>query len=85
MIFSYKKIKTINHSLPQKDEMTRKRSQKAAAYSFYVIIVIFIVLLGFPEEPIISFEMLKKWGAGTMMAIYGISWLVIDFRGIKDE
>jgi anaerobic C4-dicarboxylate transporter len=85
LIYSYKKLKTQNPSLPQKDEMTRRRSEKAATYSFYIIIFIVLYLIQMPEKPLITMEMIRHWGAGAIMAIYGICWLIIYFRGIKDE
>jgi anaerobic C4-dicarboxylate transporter len=85
MIFSYKKIKTINLSQPQKDEMTRRRSEKAAAYSFYVIVTIVLYLIAIPEEPVITMKMIQKWGAAAIMSIYGISWFFIKIRGIRNE
>lgn len=85
LIYSYKKLKSQNPSMPQKDEMTLRMSEKAAAYSFYIIGFIVLYLIQMPEKPIITMEMIEKWGSGAFIAIYGISWLVIKLKGIKDE
>lgn len=85
LIFSIKKMKESQKGFPETDEMTKKRSRMAAAASFYVIAFVIFYLVIMPDEPIITMDVIRRWGTSGMMGIYGICWLVIKFIGVRNE
>jgi len=81
----YVRIKRKKQGLPEYDELSRKMIQKAAAKSFYISMLLWLVLTYIQSHSIINIKLIFSLGMIGMAIIFVINWMIINHRGIKDE
>lgn len=81
----YKKLTSARRGEPAEDELSKKILQKTAAISYYISLYIWVFLLFLKDR--IEFDTEELIGAGilAMAVTYGISWLILNFKGIKND
>jgi peptidoglycan/LPS O-acetylase OafA/YrhL len=67
------------------DELSKKVLQKAAAISYYISLYIWVFLIFLSDRVTFVPEELLGTGILAMAATFGITWLVLNFRGIRNE
>jgi peptidoglycan/LPS O-acetylase OafA/YrhL len=80
-----KKLRNVKRGEPAEDELSKKILQKTAAISYYVSLYIWVFLLSFKDR--IKWDTDELIGAGilAMAVTFGISWVIINFKGIKND
>jgi peptidoglycan/LPS O-acetylase OafA/YrhL len=85
LLLGYKRLSSTKKGEPAEDEMSRKVMQKASSISFYISLYLWLVIGYFSDR--FNYETHTVIGAGILgMAVtFAICWVVIYFRGIRNE
>lgn len=70
---------------PAEDELSKKVLQKTAAISYYISLYIWVFLIYLKDRITIDTEQLIGTGILAMAVTYGVVWLVVNRRGIRNE
>jgi peptidoglycan/LPS O-acetylase OafA/YrhL len=85
LFFGYKRIKGAKRGEPVEDELSKKVLQKAAAFSFYISLYLWVAIIYISDKVKLESHTLIGAGVLGMAVIYAICWVVINFTGIKNE
>ena len=79
-----KRLSSARRGEPAEDELSKRVMQKTAAISYYISLYIWVFLIFLKDR--ISFDTEELLGTGilAMAVTFGISWFVLNFRGIKN-
>ncbi len=85
LFIGYKRWTSEKRGEPSEDELSKKVLQKTAAISYYVSLYFWVFLLWLKER--IQFDTDELLGTGilAMALIFGISWLIIHFKGLAND
>jgi peptidoglycan/LPS O-acetylase OafA/YrhL len=80
-----KRLGSYKRGEPQEDELSKKVLQKTAAISYYISLYIWVFLIFLKDRVTFDTEELLGTGILAMAATFGITWFVLNFRGIRNE
>jgi peptidoglycan/LPS O-acetylase OafA/YrhL len=80
-----KRLTSVKRGEPAEDELSKKIMRKTSSVSFYISLYLWLAIMYFSDR--FNYETHTIIGTGIlgMALIFGISWLVINFSGIKNE
>ncbi|MFC1550726.1 hypothetical protein ACFL46_05475 [Candidatus Neomarinimicrobiota bacterium] len=81
---SIRRMKREKQGLPEDDEMSRKILQKSAAQSFFLSLLLWLVIMYIQNQSNIFEIYLMGYGILGMVIIFVLSWLRINFKGVSD-
>lgn len=84
-VFWIKRIKSGKSGLPEEDELSKRISQKSSAFSFYISLFIWLILLFIMQSKILQTEILFGIGFIAMAITFITTWLIFNSRGIGNE
>ncbi len=85
LFVGYKRLVSLKRGEPAEDELSRKVLQKTAAISYYISLYLWVFLIFLKDRVAFDTEELLGTGILAMAVIYGIVWLVLHFRGVRNE
>jgi len=85
LFFGYKRLTSVKRGEPVEDELSKKVVQKAAALSYFISLYLWVFMIWLKDRVALDTEELLGSGILAMAVIFGISWVVINFRGIKND
>ncbi|HAY71006.1 MAG TPA: hypothetical protein DCX89_03880 [Saprospirales bacterium] len=85
LFLGYKRWTSEKRGEPTEDELSKKVLQKTAAISYYISLYFWVFLLWLKDR--IEFDSDELLGTGILgMALtFGISWLIIHYKGLANE
>ena len=85
LFIGFKRLSSARRGEPAEDELSKKVMQKTASLSYYISIYMWLIIGYFSEK--LDYETHTLIGAGIIgMAItFAVCWLIVNFRGIKNE
>jgi peptidoglycan/LPS O-acetylase OafA/YrhL len=85
VFLGYKKLSSVKRGEPAEDELSKKIVQKTAAWSYYVSLYLWLAIMYFSDR--FNYETHTFIGAGILgMAVtFAVCWVVLHFRGIRNE
>ncbi len=85
LFIGFKKLSSARKGEPVEDEMSKKVMRKTAAYSYYISLYLWLVLMYFSDK--VDYEVHTVIGAGIlgMALVFTLCWLVFNFRGVRNE
>mgnify|MGYP001227105616 CR=1 FL=1 len=85
LFIGFKKLSSARKGEPVEDEMSKKVMRKTAAYSYYISLYLWLVLMYFSDK--VEYEAHTVIGAGIlgMALVFTLCWLVFNFRGVRNE
>jgi peptidoglycan/LPS O-acetylase OafA/YrhL len=85
VLFGFKRLSSARRGEPAEDELSKKVMQKTASLSYYISLYLWLAIMYFSDK--FNYETHTYIGAGILgMAItFAICWLVINFRGMRNE
>ena len=85
LFIGFKRLSSARRGEPAEDELSKKVMQKTASLSYYISIYMWLIIGYFSEK--LGYETHTLIGAGIIgMAItFAVCWLIVNFRGIKNE
>jgi len=81
----FKRLSNAKRGEPVEDELSKKIFQKTAAISYYVSLYIWVFLIFLKDRVKFETEELLGTGILAMAVTFGISWLILNFKGIKND
>ncbi len=81
----YKRVVSIKRGEPAEDELSKRVLLKTAAYSYYISLYIWVFLLFIKDRIHFDSDQLIGTGVLGMALAFGITWIILNFRGIKNE
>ncbi|NLJ43543.1 MAG: hypothetical protein GX431_07775 [Bacteroidales bacterium] len=85
LFFGYKRITSVRRGEPAEDEMSRKIIQRTAAVSYYISLYLWVAILFIKDRVSLDTEELIGGGILGMAITFAICWIVLYFRGIRNE
>lgn len=81
----YKRLISAKRGEPAEDELSKKVMQKTASLSYYISLYLWLAIMYFSDK--FNYETHTFIAAGILgMAItFAVCWLVLNFRGIRNE
>lgn len=83
--FASRRRKLRKQGLPQDDELSRKVNEKAAATSFYISLILWLLLIYLQSHSEINSKWILLFGIVGMAITFIISWLIFNHSGINYE
>jgi peptidoglycan/LPS O-acetylase OafA/YrhL len=85
VFIGYIKFTSAKRGEPAEDELSKKVMQKAASWSYYISLYLWLAIMYFSDR--LKYETHTLIGAGIlgMAVIFTVCWLVFNFRGIRNE
>jgi len=81
----YTRISGARRGEPAEDEMSKKILQRTAALSYYISLYLWVGILFIKDRVNLDTEELIGGGILGMAITYAISWIILYFRGIRNE
>jgi peptidoglycan/LPS O-acetylase OafA/YrhL len=85
LFFAYRRLTSEKRGEPVEDEFSKKVVQKAAAFSYYVSIYLWLVIMYLTDKLKPETDIMFGWGILGMAVVFALSWLYFNFRGIRNE
>ena len=85
LFFAYRRLTSEKRGEPVEDEFSRKVVQKAAAFSYYVSIYLWLVIMYLTDKLKPETDIMFGWGILGMAVVFALSWVYFNFRGIRNE
>lgn len=70
---------------PAEDELSKKIVQKAAAWSFYISLYLWVIMIWVKDHFEWDTDRVLASGIVSMAVIFFLSWLIYNIRGIKND
>jgi peptidoglycan/LPS O-acetylase OafA/YrhL len=81
----YKRLTSARRGEPSEDELSRKVLLRTAAYSYYISLYLWVAILFIKDRVKLDTEELLGAGILGMALTFALCWLVINFRGVRNE
>ena len=85
VLLGFRRLSSAKRGEPAEDELSKKVMRKTSSLSYYISLYLWLVIMYFSDK--LKFETHTIIGAGIlgMAVIFAISWLIINFGGIRNE
>lgn len=80
----YKRVVSAKRGEPVEDELSKKIMQKASSLSYFISIYIWVGVLFIKDRVNLDTEQLIGGGILCMAIVFAVTWLIINFRGMKN-
>jgi peptidoglycan/LPS O-acetylase OafA/YrhL len=81
----FKRLSSAKRGEPVEDELSKKILQKTAAISYYVSLYIWVFLIFLKDRVKFETEELLGTGILAMAVTFGMSWLILNFKGVNND
>jgi peptidoglycan/LPS O-acetylase OafA/YrhL len=81
----FKRLRSARRGEPVEDEMSKKVMLRAAAFSYYISLYLWVAILFIKDRVNLDTEELIGAGILGMAVSLGACWLYFNFRGVKSE
>jgi len=85
LFFGYKRLTSAKRGEPVEDELSKKVMQRTAALSYYISIYLWLALGYFSDRFKMEIHTVIGIGIIGMAVSFAICWVIINFRGVKNE
>jgi peptidoglycan/LPS O-acetylase OafA/YrhL len=85
LFLGIKRLRSVKRGEPAEDELSKKVLQRTAAISYYISLYIWVFLIWLKDRVTFDTEELLGTGILAMAVTFGITWLVLNYRGIRNE
>lgn len=85
ILFGMKRLTSVRRGEPAEDELSEKMMRKSSSISFYISIYLWLFIMYFSDKTKIETHTLIGAGILGMALIFALSWIIIYFRGIRNE
>jgi peptidoglycan/LPS O-acetylase OafA/YrhL len=85
LFVGYKRLKNVRRGEPAEDELSKKVLQKSAAISYFISLYIWVFLIYLKDRVSMDTEELLGTGVLAMAVTFGVVWVLLNFRGIRND
>ena len=85
LFIGFRKLSSVKRGEPVEDELSKKVMRKTASLSYYISLYLWLIIMYFSDK--FNYETHTIIGGGIlgMAIIFTVSWLVFNFRGVRNE
>jgi peptidoglycan/LPS O-acetylase OafA/YrhL len=85
LLLGFKRLSSARRGEPAEDELSKQVKQRAASLSYYISLYFWVFLLFIKDR--INFDQDQLLGTGIvgMGIIFAFAWLILNFRGVRNE
>jgi peptidoglycan/LPS O-acetylase OafA/YrhL len=85
IFIGYKRFTSVKRGEPAEDEMSKKVMQRTSSLAYYISLYMWLAIMYFSDK--FKYETHTVIGGGIlgMAVIFGICWLVFNFKGVRSE
>jgi len=80
-----KRLKSEKRGEPAEDELSKKITMKAASWSYYISLYLWVAMMYIKDRVLMDSEQLLGAGILGMACIFALSWLIVRYKGIPHE
>jgi hypothetical protein len=80
-----KRLKSVKRGEPAEDELSKKLLTKTSSISYYISIYLWLFIMYFSDRTKMEIDTLIGTGIVGMALIFALTWVIIYFRGIRNE
>lgn len=85
LFLGLKRVGSLKRGEPAEDELSRRILQKTAAISYYISLYMWVFMIYLKDRVTMDTEQLLGTGILAMAVTFGVVWLVINRKGIRNE
>jgi len=85
LVFGYRRLTSERRGEPTEDELSKKVMMKASAWAYFISLYMWVFMIWLKDRVAMDTEQLLGTGILAMAVIWALCWLVVYFRGIRDE
>ncbi len=85
IFIGFKRLRSEKRGEPTEDELSKTVLQRTAAISYYISLYIWVFLIFLKDRVKFETEELLGTGILAMALTFGITWLIINSKGIKND
>jgi peptidoglycan/LPS O-acetylase OafA/YrhL len=82
---AYRRLTSAKKGEPAEDELSKKIVQKAAAFSYYISLYLWLALGYFSDRLKMEIHTIIGIGIVGMAVSFAICWVIINFTGLRNE
>jgi len=85
LFMGYKRLTSLKKGQPAEDEMSKKVMLKTSSLSYYISLYVWLAIMYFADRLNYETHTIIGFGLFGMALVFGICWLIFNFRGVVDE
>jgi peptidoglycan/LPS O-acetylase OafA/YrhL len=85
LFIGFRKLTSARRGEPVEDELSKKVMRKTAAYSYYISLYLWLVLMYFSDKCNYEAHIIIGGGILGMALVFTVCWLIFNFRGLRNE
>ena len=85
VFIGFKRLANYKRGEPTEDELSKKILQRTAASSYYISLYLWVFLIFLKDRVKFDTEELLGTGILAMAVTFGVTWLIYNFKGIKND
>lgn len=85
LFIGIKRLSSIKRGEPIEDELSKKIMVKTSSVSYYFSIYLWLIIMYYSDKTTLENHTLIGIGILGMAIIFAVAWVVIQFRGVKNE
>ncbi|MBN1108491.1 MAG: hypothetical protein JXR66_12730 [Bacteroidales bacterium] len=85
LYIGFRRLTSAKRGEPAEDEMSKKVLLRTAAWSYYVSLYLWVAILFIKDRVTLDTEELIGAGILGMALSWVICWLILNFRGVRNE
>jgi peptidoglycan/LPS O-acetylase OafA/YrhL len=85
VFIGYKRLSSAKRGEPAEDELSKKLVQKAAAWSYYISLYMWVAAIYIHSRVEVDTEVLIGSGILFMAVSFALCWMIFNFRGIRND
>ena len=85
VVFGYRRLTSERRGEPTEDELSKKVMMKASAWAYFISLYMWVFMIWLKDRVTFDTEQLLGTGILAMAVIWALCWLVVYWRGIRDE
>lgn len=85
VVFGYRRLTSERRGEPAEDELSKKVMMKASAWAYFISLYMWVFMIWLKDRVTFDTEQLLGTGILAMAVIWALCWLVVYWRGIRDE
>jgi len=83
--FGIKRLTSVMRDEPAEDEMSKKIMVKASSLSYFISLYLWVFVIYISDRVEVDIDVLIGSGVLGMAIIFAICWLILKFRGVRNE
>lgn len=85
LFFGIKRLTSVMRDEPAEDEMSKRIMVKASSLSYFISLYLWVFVIYISDRVAVDIEVLIGSGVLGMAIIFTICWLILKFKGVRNE